>query len=135
MPKRDFLIFAGGACFGFALLLSCDDGSPSDADAASCNCPLAEAPLLGRIQEFERSWTLPPANMGPTFGKETGGSECPAGGILLSGGCAAALGAVPSIAIIASYPGGSNGWGCSWQNLTNDPVPVRGIARCLMPVQ
>jgi hypothetical protein len=98
-------MFAGGAFFGFALLLSCDDDSPSDADAASCNCPPAEAPLLGRTQEFEVSTTLPPANMAPTFGKEGGSVDCPAGS------------------------------GCRWKNLSNAPVPVRSIARCLMPAQ
>jgi hypothetical protein len=127
-------MFAGGAFFGFALLLSCDDDSPSDADAASCNCPPAEAPLLGRTQEFEVSTTLPPANMAPTFGKEGGFTRCPEGSVLLSGGCAAAVGAVPDILLESSAPG-SNGWGCDWKNLSNAPVPVRSIARCLMPAQ
>lgn len=132
MTKRDLLMLATGALFGFALLLACDEDSPSNADA-SCSCPSAEPPLLGRIQEFERSTTLPPANMEPKFGKEGGGSECPAGGVLLSGGCAAAVGTVPDILIESSQPEGSNGWSCRWKNLSNEPVAVRGIARCLMP--
>ncbi len=131
MNRKDLLTFAAGLMSGLALVLSCDDGSPADADA-SCNCPPAEAPLLGRTQEFVVSTTLPPANMGPTFGKEEGSVDCPTGSVLLSGGCAAAVGTVPDILIEASYPGG-NGWGCHWKNLTNDPVPVRSIARCLMP--
>lgn len=135
MTKRDLFIFAAGTCFGLALLLSCDDDSPSAADAASCDCSLAEPSLEGRIQAFEESTTLPPANMAPTFGKRAGGSECPPGGILLSGGCAPAVGTVPDILVEASYPEGSNGWSCYWKNLSNDPVPVRGIARCLMPAQ
>lgn len=135
MTRKDILMFAGGGFFSLTLLLSCDDGSPSDVDAAVCDCLPSEAPLMGRIQNFERDWTVPPANMAPTFGRQTGGSECPAGGVLLSGGCAAAVGAVPDIAIIASHPEGTNGWGCSWKNFSNESVPVRGIARCLMPVQ
>ena len=134
MTKRDLIMFAGGAFFGFALLLSCDDGSPSDSDAGACNCPSAEPPLLGRAQEFEVSTILPPANMAPTFGKAGGGADCPAGSILLSGGCTGAVGTVPDILLEASYPGGT-GWGCSWKNLSNDPVPVRSIARCLIPAQ
>lgn len=131
MTRRDLLLFTTGLLFAFALLLSCDDGSPANADA-SCNCPPAEAPLLGRTQEFEVSTTLPPANMEPTFGKKGGSVDCPAGSVLLSGGCAAAVGTVPDILVEASYPGG-NGWGCRWKNLSNEPVPVRSIARCLMP--
>lgn len=132
MTKRDLLLLVTGALFGFVLLLSCDGDSPSDADAG-CNCPAAEPPMLGRIQDFERSTTLPPANMEPTYGKKAGGSECPPGGILLTGGCAAAVGTVPDIVIEQSLPAGSNGWSCGWKNLSNEPVVVRGIARCLMP--
>ncbi len=133
MTRRDLVIFTSGLLFGLALLLSCDDGSPSDADAAACNCPPAESPLIGRTQEFEVSTTLPPANMAPTFGKKSGSIDCPGESVLLSGGCTAAVGTVPDILIESSYPLGNGGWSCSWKNLSNDPVPVRSIARCLMP--
>lgn len=131
MTRRDLVVFAAGLLFGLALILSCDDGAPADADA-SCSCAPAEPPLLGRVQQFEASTTLPPANMAPTFGKKGGDIDCPAGSILLSGGCAAAIGTVPDILVEASDSVG-NAWGCRWKNLTNDPVPVRSIARCLMP--
>ena len=131
MTQRDALVFAAGAAFCFALFLSCE-GTPSESDAGTCDCAASEPPLLGRTQEFEVSTILPPANMEPTFGKKGGFVRCPEGSVLLSGGCAAAVGTVPDILIEASSPG-SDGWGCSWKNLSNDPVPVRSIARCLMP--
>jgi hypothetical protein len=131
VTQRDLLMFAAGGLFFFTLLLSCD-GSTSDSDAASCDCPVAEPPLLGRTQEFEASTTIPPANMGPAFGKKGGFVSCPDGSLLLSGGCASAVGTVPDIVIEGSFPGGG-GWSCSWKNLSNEPVQVRSIARCLMP--
>lgn len=133
MTQRDILMFAAGGCFFFALLLSCD-GASSDSDAASCDCPASESPLLGRTREFEVSTTIPPANMAPAFGKKGGFALCPEGSLLLSGGCTSAVGTVPDIVLEGSYSG-ENGWSCSWKNLTNDPVPVRSIARCLMPAQ
>jgi hypothetical protein len=127
--------FAAGAGFCLALMLSCGDNSPSDADA-SCNCAPAEAPLAGRTIEVERAGTLPlpPANMSPLFGKGGASVDCPAGSILLSGGCAASLGAVPDIVVEASFPALTS-WSCRFKNLSNDPVPVRAIAKCLMPAQ
>jgi hypothetical protein len=125
--------FAAGGGFCLALVLSCGDQSPSDADA-SCDCAPAEAPLAGRTEEVEIAITLPPANMSPVFGKRGTGIDCPQGGVLLSGGCAASLGAVPDIVVEATYPI-LNSWRCDWKNLSNDPVPVRAIARCLMPAQ
>lgn len=126
------MMMVSGALLSLALILSCDDGSPSDADAASCNCPAAEAPLIGRAKEFEVATTLPPANMEPAYGKKGGSALCPEGSLLLSGGCDAAMGTVPDIVLEGSYSVGS-GWSCSWKNLSNEPVPVRSIARCLMP--
>lgn len=131
MHHRDLLMFVAGGFFCFALFLSCD-GSPSDSDAASCECPASEPPLLGRVQEFEVSTTLPPANMAPTFGKESGNARCSEGALLLSGGCAPAVGTVPDIVLEGSFSG-SGGWACYWKNLSNEPVPVRTIVRCLMP--
>ena len=134
MNARNIAMFAAGAFFCLVLILSCGNDSPHGADAATCDCPLAEAPLAGRAMEVEQAATLPPANLGPTFGKRGGGAECPSGSLLLSGGCAASLGAVPDIVIEASYPVGNN-WSCRWKNNSNDQVEVRAIARCLMPAQ
>jgi hypothetical protein len=130
---RNFISFVAGAGFCLALILSCGDQSPSDADAA-CNCAPAEAPLAGRAMEVEDTSTLPPANMSPFFGKGGANVTCPAGSILLSGGCAASLGAVPDIVVEASFPALTS-WSCSFKNLTNESVPVRAIAKCLMPAQ
>lgn len=135
MHKRDIVVFSSGGFLVLAMILACDGDSPADSDAGTCDCAAAEAPLMGRIQLVENTTMLSPANMGPFFGKDGGGAECPSGGFLLSGGCAAALGASPDVILEQSFPAGTNAWICRWQNLTNDSVPVRGMAKCLMPVQ
>ena len=50
---KGLMTLAAGVGVGIALVLSCGDDSPGDADAAVCDCPAAEAPLAGRVQEFE----------------------------------------------------------------------------------
>ncbi len=125
---NSFASFAAGVGFCLALVLSCGDQSPADA----CDCLPAEAPFAGRTMEVERAETLPPAS--ERDGQGGAGITCPPGGVLLSGGCAASLGAVPNILIEASYPV-LDSWTCRFKNLSNEPVPVRAIARCLMPAQ
>jgi hypothetical protein len=123
--------FLAGALSSLALILSCDDGAPSEADA-SCECPVAEAPLAGRAKEIELAFTLRPVT--ENNGQAGTSIDCPTGGILLSGGCAPSLGTVPDIVLVASRPS-LDGWRCDWKNNSNEAVPVRAIARCLMPAQ
>lgn len=122
--------FAAGGGFCLALVLSCGDQSPADADA--CNCPPAEAPLAGRTMEVEDAEILPPVS--ERDGQAGVGVDCPDGSVLLSGGCAASIGAAPDIVVEASYPSQGT-WLCRFKNLSNAPVPVRAIASCLMPAQ
>jgi hypothetical protein len=126
--------FCCGAALSLVLVLSCSDNSPTGADAASCECPLSEAPLMGRAVEIESAEVLPAANIPPLNGKVGETADCPRGSFLLSGGCAASVGATPDIVLEASYPAGT-GWRCDWKNNSNEPVPVRAIARCLTPAQ
>jgi hypothetical protein len=104
MHSKNILIFFSGAVCSVALILSCSDDSPNRADAASCDCPLAEAPVTGRAMEFEVADTLPPANVGPLNGKGGAVADCPRGTFLLSGGCDASRGASPDIILVGSYP-------------------------------
>jgi hypothetical protein len=125
-----------GAVGGMIIVISCSDHSPTPADAASCDCPTSEAPIPGRIVEIVNPSTLPPANVAPANGRAGGGAICPAGSILISGGCSANAGQVPDIVLEQSFPNGdTNTWICDWRNNTNVEVPVRGVARCLVPAR
>ena len=129
---RNVATFLSGLTSGLVLILACSDDSPSDSDAATCDCLPAEAPLAGRAVETERPFTLPP--LSERNGQAGTNVRCPIGGVLLSGGCAASVGAVSDIVLTASYPV-QDSWSCEWKNNTNEAVPVRAIARCLMPAQ
>jgi hypothetical protein len=120
-----------GVLAGVAFAMSCGDGT-SPADAAVCDCPVAEAPIASRIVEVENTVTLSPANMAPANGRGGQGVVCPDGATLMTGGCAANAGQVPDISLEQSFPG-MRSWQCSWRNNTNTSVVVRVIARCLVP--
>jgi hypothetical protein len=130
------LLILGGAFAGVVSMLSCGDNGPMKADAATtCDCPIAEAPIPTRVMEvIDTRVTLSPANMPPRNGRDGGDAECPAGAIVVTGGCAANTGQVPDIVLEQSFPNG-RGWVCQWRNNTNNPVPVRIIVRCLVPAQ
>ena len=133
MPTtKNLVTFVAGAASSLVIILSCGDQTPQRVDAAvSCDCPLAEAPLAGRIVEVVFPLTLPSANA-MEMGKGGSGVDCPEGAILLSGGCAASTGAVPDIVVEASFPADTS-WVCSWKNNGTNRVAVRAIARCLIP--
>jgi hypothetical protein len=124
----------GGVVSGIVLVLSCGDDRTSSVDAAtSCDCPASEPPIATRIMEIvNNTRSLPPANMAPANGRAGDGVECPMGSVLLTGGCSAGVGQVPDIVIEQSFPNG-RGWACLWRNNSNNTVPVRVIARCLVP--
>jgi len=124
---RAIPLVAAGLFAGIALVLSCGDDSPHKADAAVCDCPTAEPPInAARIVQLEMPFTVPANDRGGA------GAACPIDAVLLSGGCAAAVGQVPQIILEQSEPEGL-GWHCDWRNPTNAPIEVRAIARCLKP--
>lgn len=82
MKKLNSLaLLAVGAVGGIALIVACSDDSPTDADAAVCDCPAAEPPLAGRIISVRVT--------GPISAGSTGGAAaaCPAGSTILGGAC------------------------------------------------
>lgn len=137
MNKYAYIV--AGIALGIALVLSCGDDRLAPADAASCECAPAEAPIPSRVIESIKIHMLPPSS--DRNGRSGNSVLCPDGSILLSGGCTAGTGQVPDIVIEQSSPfvladraPGStrDGWDCSWRNNTNQPVQVRIVARCLM---
>jgi hypothetical protein len=82
MKKLNSLaILALGAVGGIALVVACSDDSPTDADAAVCDCPAAEPPLTGRIVAVRQSNPIVPGSGGGAA------VACPAGSTILGGAC------------------------------------------------
>lgn len=82
MKKLNSLaLIAVGTVGGIALIVACSDDSPSDADAAVCDCPAAEPPLAGRIVAVRQSSPITAGSSG------IAGVACPAGATILGGAC------------------------------------------------
>ena len=115
-----------------ALILSCSDDSPRDADAPVCECPAAEPPLAGRLTTVEDRRENPGAV--PGFSAV---ARCPDGATLLGGGCEADP-LASSVVLIAAGRRSTTPdpklFGCEWRNTNNDsPEYVLAWATCLMP--
>ncbi|MCL4683054.1 MAG: hypothetical protein KJZ92_17535 [Rhodocyclaceae bacterium] len=112
-----------------ALILSCSDDSPGDADAAVCDCPAAEPPLAGRLTTVEDRRENPGAV--PGFSAV---ARCPDGATLLGGGCEASANASSVLLSNAGRRPSGPAFGCSWLNPQNDsPDYILAWATCLMP--
>lgn len=75
------LILSVGVVAGAALIVACSDDSPTDADAAVCDCPAAEAPLAGRIVHVRAAGPLTAGGGGISA------ADCPAGATIIGGAC------------------------------------------------
>ena len=131
--KNSWLVgFAGGATVAVVLLVACSDDSPSDADAAVCDCPAAEPPLAGRITVVQQQAAINPGTGGGT------GAVCPAGATVLGGGCGM-MTPDDRVVLLEATPertGGLSGYVCSWS--AHDAVSANtGTAEaiCLVPAQ
>jgi hypothetical protein len=133
--KRLVSILAA-AFAGAVIVVACSDDSPHDVDAATCDCPAAEAPIsASRIHRVDDGGTLA-AN---SVGEATAG--CPAGELLVSGSCYVDVdntarevtlvqaGALPSGAAMEA-----RGWGCRFVNHSATATATyRAQALCLRP--
>lgn len=130
--KRIPDMFAG-AVVGVVLVIACSDDSPPRVDAATCDCPAAEAPLAGRITTVTTTRQIQPPNPPAEDGRESVGASCPQGAILLSGGCEAPGG--PMMLLEVSFPTDIGSWVCGWKNTDTIPITTKAIAKCLVPAQ
>lgn len=73
---KNLSLIAVGAGAALALVLSCSDDSPGDADAAVCDCPTVET-VVG----------MRPAEVVGSNAATSAFASCPAGSVLLGGGC------------------------------------------------
>ena len=116
--------FASGAI----LVVACSDDSPADADAASCPCAAAEPPLAGRIAP---AVITAPIQSGTSVALT---AQCPAGAILLGGGCRLdTIGAVVLEDAGASRSGSQAGYVCHWRSNAPDNRMGTVEAICLSP--
>lgn len=129
---KPVLVFFAGATCAAGLIIACSDDSPHDADAATCDCPAAEAPLAGRITTTRgANATLEVSGGGQAI------ATCPAGSILLSGSCHLVQdGGGPAAASLLD--GGPSdidpsSWGCNWRNGPGFTATIHAEVRCLIP--
>lgn len=133
MSLRRVLDVCAGAVAGISLVIACSDDSPPQADAATCDCPAAEAPLAGRIVTVTTTGRVPPPDPPAEDGRESVAASCPQGATLLSGGCDA-VGAPLSL-LEVSFPTDNGSWVCGWKNTDTIPITTKAIAKCLVPAQ
>ncbi|MBE7448936.1 MAG: hypothetical protein HS111_08580 [Kofleriaceae bacterium] len=133
-----------GALAGVTLVVACSDDSPGDADAAVCDCDPAEPPIAGRVMSVTGMTTIAAVMSVTGMTTIAAGSDsaaagqCPAGAILLGGGCRLGLGVTDSlvhISIAAPSTAIPNSFYCEWRN--NSAQNHTGIAEaiCLVPPQ
>jgi hypothetical protein len=122
-----------GAAASAAFILSCGDDGPAVVDAAdanqACDCPAAEAPLAGRMVTVVKQDTLPiGAGRDVTV-------TCPAGAVLLSGGCEGGNEMAPVLFFSSdgSDTAPPTSWNCGWRNQTGSELMVVARAVCLLP--
>ena len=129
---KSLVLVAAGLVAGVVLIMSCSDDSPSpDADAAPCECPIAEPPITSaRLVTKTNAATAGPAS---TASQSV---ACDEGGLLVTGGCGVPTPiAAPDLFLSQSYPTG-NVWSCYWQNESaTETYDVQVTIRCLMPPQ
>ncbi len=120
-----------GILAGIVLMLSCSDNSPGTADAATCDCPVAEPPVTGRIKRFSSTEVIAPGD------NSSQSAVCPEGALVLSGACTndpfsagADLTLQQSGDVVGPF---SQGWSCWFKNNSGAPLTVKVTAICLMP--
>jgi hypothetical protein len=119
-----------GMLAGIILVLSCGDNSPSNADAATCDCPVAELPIAGRLVRINQTTVIPPNTT------DVASTGCPPGGLLISGSC---TDTIPELADLTLQQSGfirndEQGWNCAFRNNNmTTSVTIKATAICLMP--
>ena len=135
---KPFIYLAAGAAFSAAIIVACSDDSPQNADAATCDCPAAEAPIdTTRMARVDDVRTAAANEVQAPI------ATCPNGSLLLGGSCYIDqdntareitlrwAGAEP---VDATAPG--NSWRCSFDNKSlTATATVRAQALCLTPAR
>jgi hypothetical protein len=116
---------------GTIFILSCGDDSPSQVDAATCDCPAAEPPIAGRIMVVDQVQTIAANNRGGQSAK------CPEGALRLSGSCTTATinpGRDVTLEQSGFYDASDHvAWNCLFKNNEAAPVTIKASVTCLLP--
>ena len=121
---------AAGAVIGAGVVIACSDDSPGRADAATCDCPAAEAPLANRIVSRTSTGNIAPGNTG------VASVFCPAGATILSGGCSLANGDPRTVLQEAKVThAGTPAYACTWYSGAAAAVTGTAEVICSMPAQ
>lgn len=119
-----------GAAFGVGMVLSCGDSSPRSTDAATCDCPASEAPIMGRVVAFEGTpQTLQPGEQGGMS------AACMPGMQFLSGACTAGNPTVLEDIQVQQFgfDQATSVWFCLFKNNKLTSVTVKATIFCLKP--
>lgn len=79
---KTLVMLLSAALAGALLVVACSDDSPSDADAATCDCPAAEAPLTAA-----RMHRVDGTNTAAANSIASASAACPVGELFVSGSC------------------------------------------------
>lgn len=129
--SRLVAIMAASFTAGILFVVACSDDSPGDADAAACDCPAAEPPLVGRIVPVTVIRSIP-AN-----GSDSVVAVCPSGATILGGGCRHEnLGGMTLEEAGPDYvnPTQPSYW-CRWRSTAPQASMATAEAICLVPAQ
>lgn len=125
---RELTLAGVGAGAALALMLSCSDDTPGTADAAVCDCP-----SLVTVETI-----IPDAGGGPGIVRAT--AICPAGYILVGGGCEAYAKAAPFNELRLFTAGGrvvpsdpARIYVCEWDNPLEIRATITAWATCQSP--
>lgn len=134
---KAIILCIASAFVGAVAVVACSDDSPSDADAAACDCPAAEPPITAsRLHRVDSAVQQAAVN---TVSIPT--ANCPQGELLISGSCYIDADRTPRQVWVQSsgmLPSGASmdggAWVCNFANndLTNT-ADVRAQALCLRP--
>jgi hypothetical protein len=120
----------GSFVLGLALVLSCSDDSPPDADAAVCDCPVGEAPITS--SRIVRETSAPAALA--VNGSSIASTACTRG-IAISGSCDldANTAMYLDVQLVEAGMYENNAWVCRWSNKSVQATSGTASVMCLMP--
>jgi hypothetical protein len=131
--SHKLLVAIAGFAGGVATVLSCGDETPAHVDAAtSCDCPISEAPLAGRIVHLTKQQEFASMMLTNII------VSCELGSKALSGGCLSNSNDSKYV-LNSSFPffptlnGIPEGWSCVFYNGTAAPVTSTAYVTCLKP--
>ena len=133
---KTLLVVVAASLGGALAVVACSDDSPGHADAATCDCPAAEAPITAsRIHRVEEAGTA------ASNGYTTPTATCPSGELFLSGSCYIDQDNTArevSVVTAGATPTGATTEARSWQCVFLNTSPtataeVRAQAMCLRP--